>query len=543
MLRGTILSKRYLISEQIGSGGMGSVYRAIDLRTGGEVAVKVPHPPLAGDPAYIARLRREAQIAASLSSPRIVRVMDLDTDSTTGTPFLVMEYVPGRTLADVLAERGGLPTGDALTVALGVARALDAAAQNGVEHRDLKPSNIKLVDGEVKVLDFGIARAEGVGGITAQNLILGTAEYCAPERISGEGDARSDIYSLGVILFEMLVGQPPFAGRSAAALFRKHETEPPPELPLDVPAGTAAIVRRCLAKRPEERFQQARDLVDALVDALAAEPAAPHTMAAAAAATAPRPTGRDRAPWSRRRFVLGAATAAVLGAAVILLVARRAAGPVAVDGTPAVAASDVPATVALALATATAAATATATVSVPAGATAVPTATGPSGSPAATTVTPVAIGTPPPVVVAALPVASARNDTERAILDSLNRANRVEVEAYRTASDVGLDGSFTGSALADVRDNLAGLRRLGRYAVVSLQTVDLLSIALDGADAATVITREHQDYDEYAAGGRAVDDPARHFSVLLRWTYHLVARDGHWLVTAKDYETESSVQR
>ena len=156
-MRGKVLSGRYQLSEEIGVGGMGAVYRATDLRTGGTVAVKVPHLALARDPAYRDRLRREAQLAASLTSPRVVRVIDFDAHG--GVPFLVMEYVAGETLADLLARRGRPAVREALTVALELTRALESAHACGILHQDLKPQNIKLVDGQVKVLDFGIARA------------------------------------------------------------------------------------------------------------------------------------------------------------------------------------------------------------------------------------------------------------------------------------------------------------------------------------------------------------------------------------------------
>jgi serine/threonine protein kinase len=263
---GKILSNRYLLAEEIGTGGMGSVFRATDLRTGGPVAVKIPHTMLARNPEYLERLRREAQIAASLYSPRVVRVMDLDIDD--GIPFLVMEYVPGTTLGDELHDRARLPGPEALTIALEIARALDAADQKGIVHRDLKPHNIKIVEGEVKVLDFGIARADGFAGMTATNMFMGTPEYCAPERVEGQGDIRSDIYSLGIILYEMLGGHVPYAARNPISVMRMHEVDSLPPLPDDVDPAAAEIVARCLEKRPEDRYQTPRELVRALTAAL-----------------------------------------------------------------------------------------------------------------------------------------------------------------------------------------------------------------------------------------------------------------------------------
>ncbi|MGD9890553.1 MAG: serine/threonine-protein kinase [Dehalococcoidia bacterium] len=261
-MQGSILSNRYLIAEEIGIGGMGSVYRATDLRTGGEVAVKVPHTFLARNVEYMERLRREAQIAASVYSPRVVRVVDFYEHE--GVPYLVMEYVPGETLADIARQQGRFSLAETLAVGLEVARALDAAHAKGVIHRDLKPQNIKLVDGEVKVLDFGIAKGEGFANVTSASVFMGTPEYCAPERGAGEGDIRSDIYSLGVILYEMYEGHLPFQAATPLALMKKHETEPAPPLTGDVPEAFQEIIARCLAKDPDERYQTPRELVQAL---------------------------------------------------------------------------------------------------------------------------------------------------------------------------------------------------------------------------------------------------------------------------------------
>ncbi len=179
---GTILSNRYLILRELGSGGMGSVYEATDLRTGGTVAVKTLHPHLARDAQFISRLRREAQIAAAIRTRRAVKVIDLDEHE--GIHYLVMEYVTGENLSDRLERVGRLPLDEALAIALDVARALEGAHAVGVVHRDLKLQNVRLTeDGEVKVLDFGIARIADQPGITTTNVFTGTPEYCAPERM------------------------------------------------------------------------------------------------------------------------------------------------------------------------------------------------------------------------------------------------------------------------------------------------------------------------------------------------------------------------
>ncbi len=264
--QGDILSGRYLLAEQIGAGGMGTVFRAVDLRTGGDVAVKVPHPFLVGDKVFVERLRREAQAAAALHSPRIARVTDFAEHE--GTPYLVMEYVPGQTLAERIERGGPLPPAEALHITLEVARALDAAYQRGIVHRDLKPQNIRLDGDDVKVLDFGIARMEGFSGLTSASTLIGSPEYLAPERAEGPGDVRADIYSLGVILYQMLSGKVPFDGGTPFTIMRRHATEAPPPLPPGLPRPVYPIVERCLAKRPEDRFPTPRDLIAALQETL-----------------------------------------------------------------------------------------------------------------------------------------------------------------------------------------------------------------------------------------------------------------------------------
>jgi predicted ATPase/transposase len=261
---GAILAGRYHLLELVGSGGMGVVYRAADRHTGGTVAVKLLPPHLTGDPAYVGRLRREARLTAMLTSPRVVRVIDLDAHE--GRPFLVMEYIAGPTLADHLRAHGRLSVPDALAIGVEIARALAAANAAGIVHGDLKPQNIKLVDGQIKVLDFGLARATGAGP-AGRGERLGTPEYSAPEVLHGTADARADLYALGVILYELLAGRRPFLGRTAAAVPRGQSAVPPP-LPADVPAPVREVVARCLARAPADRFPSAVALEAALLDCL-----------------------------------------------------------------------------------------------------------------------------------------------------------------------------------------------------------------------------------------------------------------------------------
>jgi serine/threonine-protein kinase len=264
---GTILSDRYLVRDELGAGGMSIVYRTLDLRTDAEVAVKAPHAFLLRDKQYVQRLQREARIAAGIRSSRVARVIDIGEHE--GTPFLVMELAEGESLDARLRREGALPPRGALAVALEVARALDAAHAAGVVHRDLKPQNICITpQGDVKVLDFGIARMEGTEALTTASLFVGTPDYAAPERALGDCDIRSDIYALGVVLYELLAGRLPFSGATPWTVMQMHAAQPPPPLPEDVPPSVAAIVERCLEKRPEDRYQTPSELVDAIQGAI-----------------------------------------------------------------------------------------------------------------------------------------------------------------------------------------------------------------------------------------------------------------------------------
>lgn len=276
---GATMAARYVIQKEIGSGGMGAVYEATDLRTGGKVAVKTLHAHIAKDRQFIDRLRREAEIAAAIRTSRAVKVIDLYTDTDAAEPFLVMEYVTGDTLAERLDRQGRLSLDEALDVCIDIARALEGAFAVGAVHRDLKPQNVMLTDeGEIKVLDFGIARWEHTPGITSTAIFTGTPEYCAPERMDVSGDIRADIYSVGVILYEVLSGHRPFTGPTAFSVLRQHEVAPVPPLGIDVPGEVQALVDRCLAKKPEARYQTPAELIAALRAAkatIAGRPAPP----------------------------------------------------------------------------------------------------------------------------------------------------------------------------------------------------------------------------------------------------------------------------
>lgn len=364
--QGTILSQRYLIEDELGTGGMGTVYRAVDLRTGARVAVKVPHSYLTRDVQYLERLKREAQIAASLHSPRVALVTDFSEHN--GVPYLVMEYVAGENLDDRLEADGKMLPREALRITLEVARALEAADAAGIVHRDLKPQNIRLTQqDDVKVLDFGIARVVGQSGLTSTSIFLGSPDYAAPERAEGLGDIRSDIYSLGVTLYELLTGERPFGEGTPYTILRRHATIEPPPLPEGYPSSVYPIVERCLAKRPEDRYQTpgdlARDVAAALRELdngpIAGTPSPPtprttappsptvvgytgvtRTRTAEAAAADTSPTGEqarlvaepllpiapaeDRPRRDRRPLLIGAAAAILIGLVLVgMLIGRQ----------------------------------------------------------------------------------------------------------------------------------------------------------------------------------------------------------------------------
>jgi serine/threonine-protein kinase len=247
---------------------MAQVFRGIDTTLDRTVAIKILAPQFARDPSFVDRFRREAQAAARLNHPNIVNVYDTGVDGDTN--YIVMEYVEGRTLAEYLATGGRLSPTKAAEIAEKVAEALAAAHAQGVIHRDIKPANIMVTrDGRVKVMDFGIARlVAGPDTVEQTAAVLGTAAYLSPEQAQGESvDARSDLYSLGVVLYEILAGRPPFTGDSAMAVAYKHVQEtpvPPSTVNPDVPPQLDAVVMRALAKNPANRYQTAGEFRDDL---------------------------------------------------------------------------------------------------------------------------------------------------------------------------------------------------------------------------------------------------------------------------------------
>jgi serine/threonine protein kinase len=259
-----VLSDRYELSHLIARGGMAEVYRARDRLLDRPVALKILFPELSVDRSFVERFRREAQAAANLSHPNIVPVFDWGEDG--GTYYIVMEFVDGRTLSSILRTAGELHPDRAAEIAADVAGALSYAHKRGVVHRDVKPGNVLITEeGVVKVTDFGIARALNTEeSLTQTGAVMGTATYFSPEQAEGVGvDARSDIYSLGVVLFEMVTGRPPFLGDTPVSVASKHVREHPPtprEINPAIPADFEAIILKCMAKSPEHRYATGDEL-------------------------------------------------------------------------------------------------------------------------------------------------------------------------------------------------------------------------------------------------------------------------------------------
>jgi beta-lactam-binding protein with PASTA domain len=275
-----VLGERYEIGGVLGRGGMAEVHRGRDLRLGREVAVKVLRSDLARDPSFQVRFRREAQAAASLNHPAIVAVYDTgeDRSSSGATPYIVMEYVEGDTLRDVLRREGVLSPERAMNFAADICNALDFSHRNGIVHRDVKPGNVMVTpQGTVKVMDFGIARAvsDSAATMTSTAAVIGTAQYLSPEQARGESvDARSDVYSVGCLLYELVTGAPPFTGDSPVSVAYQHVREDP-KLPSSVnpaiPPELDAILLKALSKNPANRYQSAADMRNDLLRALAGQ--------------------------------------------------------------------------------------------------------------------------------------------------------------------------------------------------------------------------------------------------------------------------------
>ena len=258
-----ILADRYRLTEQIGMGGMAIVYKAIDLRTGHNVAVKVLRPEFNEDSEFIGRFQREAEAASKMTHHNIVNLLDVGMDGD--NRYLVMEYVQGKTLKDVIQERGRLSAPLACQIAIRILSALEHAHRNGIVHRDIKPQNILVhADGHIKVADFGIARIADSSTLTKGDMVMGSVHYFSPEQARGEGaSAVSDIYSTGIVLYEMLTGRVPYDGENPVAVAMQHlHAQPVPiqSLAPDVPPAVVHVCMRAMEKNPAMRYQSARDM-------------------------------------------------------------------------------------------------------------------------------------------------------------------------------------------------------------------------------------------------------------------------------------------
>ena len=328
-----VLGGRYVLCEALGTGGMATVYRARDEVLGREVAVKVLSQQFAGDAAFLARFQAEARHVAALKHPRIVTVFDSGIDES--TPFIVMELVPGRSLRQILDEAGAMPVEEAVAVATGICEALEAVHAAGLVHRDIKPANILLSGTEVKVLDFGIARAEAATGGTRTQAVLGTAAYLSPEQASGhQVGPKSDLYALGCVLFEMLAGAPPFSAESAVALaYRQvhHHAGLPSARRPGLPAQLDLITSRLLAKDPAARPASATAVRAALLGVVAPghTEVLPPVPGSEGTGTGHLPTRRGRGPGRFRprltELILAAALAGTAGALAAVLLTGSAA--------------------------------------------------------------------------------------------------------------------------------------------------------------------------------------------------------------------------
>jgi eukaryotic-like serine/threonine-protein kinase len=309
-----VVAGRYELEELVGSGGMSSVFRARDRVLERNVALKVLHRRLADDDEYVERFRREAQMVAGLVHHNIVTVIDRGADD--GQPFIVFEFVGGENLKQLVEREGPLPIERSLELAIQIAHGLAFAHENGYIHRDVKPQNV-LLNGndEAKVTDFGIARSLDLHhGVTQTGAVLGTSEYIAPEQAQGEHvDERTDVYSLGILLYELLTGKLPFAGENFVAMAMQHINEPAPSVLQrrpDVSLRLETAVARALAKRPEDRFPTMADFgreLDACLDEVRAGEGGSPTVVLSP------PPPQTRSPRRQRRSLPVAATAIVLG--------------------------------------------------------------------------------------------------------------------------------------------------------------------------------------------------------------------------------------
>jgi eukaryotic-like serine/threonine-protein kinase len=346
---GILLGGRYRLDAQIGRGGMSTVYRAFDIVLERPVAIKLMHREIASDSDQLERFRREARSVARLSHPHVVTVIDAGEepspdghdaagDGEVGAPYIVLEYVEGETLKDLIRREGPLEILEAIAYAIEIARALGTAHEHLIVHRDVKPQNVLIsAEGGAKITDFGIARTLSEEGLTMAGRVLGTTDYVSPEQALGQPvTGQSDLYSLGVVLYEMLTGEVPFHGGTPVAIAMRHVREEVPDVQLlrpNVSAATASVIDRAVAKDLGRRYPDAQSMVTALEDVLAIE--ASRSGQATGEVTSVLRTlpgsARRRLPWRMRHPARWGASLALIG--VIVAVALVAAAQQAHRGT------------------------------------------------------------------------------------------------------------------------------------------------------------------------------------------------------------------
>jgi hypothetical protein len=348
---GTLLGGRYRLDAQIGRGGMSTVYRAFDTVLERSVAIKLMHREIASDSDQLERFRREARSVARLNHPHIVTVIDageepspesaLGSAPEVGTPYIVLEYVEGETLKALIRRDGPLEITRAIAYAIELARALGAAHERLIVHRDVKPQNVLIgVEGSAKITDFGIARTLSEVGLTMDGRVLGTTDYVSPEQALGQSvTGQSDLYSLGVVLYEMLTGAVPFSGETPVTVAMKHVREEVPDVQLarpEVSAATASVIDRATAKDLTQRYPDAASMLVDLEEALAIEASRAGQATGEVTTvlrTLPGPA-RRRLPWRMRhpvRWVASLALIAALVALALILAADRTHRGVAPD--------------------------------------------------------------------------------------------------------------------------------------------------------------------------------------------------------------------
>lgn len=328
---GEVLADRYELEELVGTGGMSSVFRAHDRLLDRKVALKVLHEQYTADDDYVERFRREARAVAALSHPNIVTVIDRGEHE--GRQFIVFEYVDGDNLKQLIERRGAAPVTTALELGIQIARGLSFAHQQGLVHRDVKPQNVLLNgNGEAKVTDFGIARSLDVQhGMTQTGTVLGTSDYIAPEQAQGQRvDEHTDVYSLGVVLYELLTKEVPFPGENFVAVAMRHINEPPPPIRdkrPDVSPRLENAIHRAMAKDPADRFQTmaefCRELDACLAEAHGTQVAPPAKVKRGRAPRAARPPRRGMSPWP---WILALAALLAIGIVVAALALRDSGG-------------------------------------------------------------------------------------------------------------------------------------------------------------------------------------------------------------------------